>query len=91
MHTEASPCATQRRLRKTFPFSFSTVAGHALRHLGQREVVRLRSSADMEKSQKLNVVQQPMKKLPTIRIHPQMKASSPKPRFERQIMVLATA
>ena len=45
----------------------------------------------MMKVQKLNVVQQPMKKLPTISIHPQMKASSPKPRFERQIIVLATA
>jgi len=44
----------------------------------------------MEKSQKLNVVQQPMKKLPTIRIHPQMKASSPNPRREQQIIVLAT-
>lgn len=45
----------------------------------------------MKKIQELNVVQQPMKKLPTIRIHPQMKASRPKPRFERQIIVLATA
>jgi hypothetical protein len=45
----------------------------------------------MEKSQKLNVVQQPMKKLPTMRIHPQMKASRPNPRRERQIIVLAMA
>jgi hypothetical protein len=49
MHTLASPCSGQVRLRKIFegiiPPVRQTSAGHDAWHTGQRDVVRLSSSS----------------------------------------------